>query len=188
MNAGRIVGATAVPVDRTSGSPTVMLAGYGVGPETFRHIAGALPTGVTVVTTMDANGRPIGMTSGAVCGLSCEPPLLLTCIAKSSRTLGAIIRRQAFCVNVLAAHATAVSERFAGSAPDKFDGIAWRRSARGLPRLDDDSVAVAECELYETVSAGDHVIVMGLIVAGERCEDLARPLMYFRRAYAGWPA
>src|SRR5215469_2946234 len=66
-------------VDCMSMSAPVNLAGYGVGADEFRSLAASLPTGVTVVTTTGPGGEPVGMTCGAVCSLSCEPPLLLTC-------------------------------------------------------------------------------------------------------------
>ncbi|MFI6502578.1 flavin reductase family protein [Nonomuraea typhae] len=161
-----------------------------VPAELFKALAGSLPTGVTVVTSLAGPGRPAGMTSGAVCGLSADPPLMLACLGRGSRTLAAIERSGAFCVNVLDAGAQRLSERFAGGGDGKFEGVAWRPGRHGVPVLDGGveggTVAHAVCEVLETVNGGDHLIVIGLVVAGA-CDREAAPLLYHRRRYAGFP-
>ncbi|MFG2884704.1 flavin reductase family protein [Streptomyces sp. NPDC048297] len=173
--------------DCMSMSPMVNLAGYGVEADHFRSLAAALPTGVSVVTTLTADGAPVGMTSGAVCGLSCEPPLVLVCIARGSRTLREIKGRRSFCVNVLASGADALSNRFASAGGDKFTGVDWRPGPGGVPVLSTGTTAHAVCELYQIVPGGDHEIVIGLIVAGDS-DPSDSPLVYYRRTYAGFDA
>jgi 3-hydroxy-9,10-secoandrosta-1,3,5(10)-triene-9,17-dione monooxygenase reductase component len=173
-------------VDGMSMSAPVNLAGYGVGADEFRSLAASLPTGVTVITTAGPGGEPVGMTCGAVCSLSCEPPLLLTCISRGSRTLAALASRKSYVVHVLGAESAALASRFAGAAGDKFAGVPWERGKHGLPVLAEGTVAHAVCELYQVVNAGDHAIVIGLILGGEHRLG-ASPLMYFRRGYSGFP-
>src|SRR5687767_9846810 len=45
--------------------------------EEFFAIMSAFPTGVAIVTTLDADGQPRGLTTNAVCAVSADPPLLL---------------------------------------------------------------------------------------------------------------
>src|SRR5439155_979792 len=49
-------------------------------PDRFRAMMSAFPTGVAVVTTTDADGRPHGMTCSSVCSVTLEPPTLLVCL------------------------------------------------------------------------------------------------------------
>jgi flavin reductase (DIM6/NTAB) family NADH-FMN oxidoreductase RutF len=177
---------TSAFVDCMSMSAPVNLAGYGVGADHFRSLAASLPTGVSVLTTLDADGSPTGMTCGTVCSLSCAPPLLLTCLSLGSRTLAALASRKSFVVNVLAADGAAVAARFASAVPDKFAGVSWSPGKSRLPVLTEATVAHAVCELYQIVSAGDHAIVIGLILDGEHRLGVS-PLMYFRRAFSGFP-
>lgn len=165
----------------------IALAGYGVSAELLKQIAGALPTGVTVVATTGADGEPLGMTSGAVCSVSAEPPLLLSCIKRESSTLSALQERGAFTVNILRAESAGVSDLFARPGADRFNGLEWTTTSRGLPVLHRDSVAHAECALYDLMEAGDHMIVVGLVLDGGVSAEASRPLLYFRRSYAGWP-
>ncbi|MER5303761.1 flavin reductase family protein [Streptomyces lasiicapitis] len=157
-----------------------------VPPDLFRPLAAALPTGVCVVTSLGVSGAPAGMTSGAVCSLSCEPPLMLVCMGKESHTLAAVLVHGAFCVNVLAADATTLSRRFSRQGPDKFTGVAWRPAHNGTPVLTEGTVAYVSCELLRTVDGGDHTVAIGLVVEGDHRPGTA-PLLYHRRRYAGFP-
>lgn len=170
-------------LDRTVPNPVTF---GGVSEDRFRALAGSLPTGVCVVTTREPGGHPIGATAGAVCGLSRVPPLLLLCLDTGSRTLQALLRRGCFGVNILAADAAELSRRFAGPPAHRFDAVAWTTGAHDVPILTEGVVAHAICTVFRTVRAGDHLIVMGLIVAGDHRAD-TEPLLYHRRRYAGFP-
>src|SRR2546423_12988019 len=89
---------------------------------TFRELAGAFPTGVTIVTTVDERGVPRGLTTQAFIGLSTEPPLVLVSLDRTSRTLASIRRSGSFVVNVLKRGSEEVSTLFATKADDKFAG------------------------------------------------------------------
>jgi hypothetical protein len=52
----------------------------------FRAAMGHFATGVTVVTSVDADGAPVGTTANAVTSLSLDPPLILVCFDLSSLT------------------------------------------------------------------------------------------------------
>lgn len=148
----------------------------------FRCLMGSLISGVSVVTTVGGQGRPFGMTCSAVCSLSADPPLLLTCIGTPSATLEAIQTSGRFVVNVLDAESNDISRWFASRAPDKFSKVSWQFSElTGMPILD-ATVARAECALYKTLDVGDHMIVIGRIVGGE-VEPDRFPLGYWRGSY-----
>ena len=154
---------------------------------TFRSVMGAFPTGVVIVTTVDPDGAPKGLTSQSFISVSTDPPLLLVSLDKTSRTLRALLATKAFVVNFLAAGRGDVATRFASKGDDKFAGIVWRPStaAKGSPILADDSVAYAECLVDRTIDAGDHVLIIGSVDDGAVLSGT--PLMYYRRTYAAWP-
>ena len=74
---------------------------------------GHFATGVTVITSLGADGRPVGTTASAVTSLSLDPPLVLACFDLGSLTLRAIREHGAFVVNVLAAAQRHLSANFA---------------------------------------------------------------------------
>ena len=169
-------------------APSIVGRPRGVELEQFRGLMSAFPTGVAVITTIDADGEPRGMTANAVSSISARPPLLMVALDSRSGTLTDIERHGAFAVNILAGSGAEVSNRFARSATARFDGIAWDASdvARGVPILTEHTTAVAECMVDSMVGAGDHVVIFGRIVAG-RLNDVA-PLVYHQRVYADWAA
>lgn len=149
-------------------------------PERFRDALSAYPTGVTVVTALGANG-PAGATANAVTSLSLEPPMMLACLDRGSRTLDAVRGAGRFGVNALAAGGEDLARRFARKDPEpaKWEGIGWSESA-GSPRLEVALVWVA-CELRDLIDGGDHLILTGTVLDAGSREGM--PLIFHRGAY-----
>lgn len=155
-----------------------------LSPGLVRHALGHFATGVTVVTTRAADDAPVGTTASAVSSLSLEPPLLLVCLDRSSRTLTAIRDRGAFAINVLAEGQEHLSANFArrGDAAS-WEDVAHRRGAAGNPHLH-GVLAVLDCRLERCLDGGDHEIVVGRLVGlWHSTEDLG-PLLHYRGSYA----
>ena len=151
--------------------------------ETFRAIMSSLPAGVSVITTVDSDSQPRGMTATAVCSVSLQPPMLLVCMDSRSRTLEAIRERGAFAVNVLDARSERIARNFGSSRTADFTGVEWHPSASalGAPVLAGAIAAVAECRVDQILPAGDHHIVLAVVVDGAASDTAA--LSYARRAY-----
>jgi flavin reductase (NADH) len=164
-------------------------AGF-VDQTTFLSVMGSLATGVTIVAALDDDSQPVGMTCSAACSVSKEPPLLLVCIHRESRVLHSILHRRAFTLNVLRAGRQHLSSVFAApGGRDRFASVSWLPGVRtGLPCLPGDSVALAECLVESVISAGDHTVLIGGVLAGQVTEEPAAPLMYWRREYGSWHA
>ena len=155
-----------------------------VSREEFFAIMSAFPTGVAVVTTLDADGEPRGLTTNALCAVSAEPPLLLVCVDRDSRTLPALLHSRRFVVNFLSEQRHELARLFASKADDKFASVAWEPGVGGMPCLREDTLAFAECETEQELEAGDHVIVTGLVVGGLVPDPESVPILYFRRSYS----
>ena len=153
-----------------------------VEPREFRAIMGHYPTGVTIVTTTDSAGEPMGFTANSVTSVSLEPPLLLVCLAKTSNSLGAIMERGAFTVNILDAGSAPLATLFAKSdnRERRFEGVSFTEDPLGNPAFD-SGLAWLACELYTTFEAGDHVVLVGHVKAGEA--NGGEPLLFFRGQY-----
>ena len=146
----------------------------------FRHVLGHFASGVTVVTTTDADDRPAGLTASAFTSVSLDPPLVLICVDHKSQTYPALLDRGTFAINILRLDQQDVSRRFASTKLDKFEVIGWRMSPLGLPLID-GALAHLECTTANTHVEGDHTIFVGLV---ERASAIdGEPLMYFRGKY-----
>jgi len=149
-------------------------------PDEFRSAMSRLPTGVTVVTALGESG-PSGLTANAVASLSLEPPLMLACLDRGSRTLRDVEHAARFGVNVLAADQAELARRFATKREmhEKWDGVEWTER-NGVPTID-GTVASVTCELRDVLAGGDHVILTGKVLhvaAGE-----GDPLVFYLGSY-----
>jgi flavin reductase (DIM6/NTAB) family NADH-FMN oxidoreductase RutF len=151
-----------------------------VGADDFRRVLGHFTTGVTVVTTCDADGRPTGLTASSFCSVSLDPPLVLVCVDHKSQSYPALRERGCFAINILHAEQEAISRRFASTRLDKFDGVPHTVSDLGVP-LVQGAIAHLECTTVSMHVEGDHTIFVGRV---ERAQaPSGEPLLYYRGRY-----
>jgi len=150
----------------------------------FRQLCGRFPTGVVVLTTTADDGRPVGMTANSFTSVSLDPPLVSINVDHHAAMHRHMARAERFALNVLESRQEALSRRFAGELPDRFDGVGFSLSERGLPLLH-GVLATLECTRHTAFEAGDHTIVVGEVTAGSVGDG--RPLLYYRGGYYDLP-
>ena len=157
-------------------------AADGIDSAVFRRALGHFCTGVTVITAVDAAGKPAGFACQSFAALSLDPPLVLFCPAKVSRAWPIIEAAGHFCVNVLAHDQRDVSMVFGRAGSDKFSNVEWSPAPSGSPMLP-GALTWVDCALESVTDGGDHNIVVGRVTSlGEPVSD--RPLLFYRGAYA----
>lgn len=149
-------------------------------PEEFRKACARYATGVTVATVLGPSGPPEGLTVNSFTSVSLDPPLVLICIAKTATAYSAFLAGKSFVVNVLREDQIDLSQHFASSKSDRFEGVAWHEGVRGAPVLD-GVLAVLECAMHSSFDAGDHTVFVGQVERAEAHEGT--PLLYFASAY-----
>lgn len=150
----------------------------------FRAAMARFPTGVTVTTTVDADGRPHGFTAGSFVSVSAEPPLVSVCVSRTARCHPAFEACAAFAVNVLRHDMAGVARTFATRGADKFTEVEIGWSAAGLPVLD-GALLVVECDVYARHPAGDHDILIGEV--RRLCTRDGEQLLFADRAFSRLP-
>lgn len=146
----------------------------------FRTALGRFGTGVVVVTARH-EGQPVGLTCNSFTSVSLDPPLILFCPAKTSTTWPRIAAAGTFCVNVLAESQQQVCASFARTGVDKFAGIDIEPAGRvNAPRIA-GALANLECQIASVQEAGDHLIVIGRVLALSHEEGA--PLMFYGGTY-----
>ena len=171
-----------------SGSETE--SGAGVDPRRFRNVLGQFCTGVTIITTVD-DGAPVGFACQSFAALSLEPPLVLFCPTKASRSWAAIERSGRFCVNVLSRAQADLCWKFAKSGDEhtRFDGVAWKPAPTGSPIIA-RAVAWIDCTTEQVYEMGDHYFVLGRVVALDADPDGdgdgPHPLLFFKGTLGGF--
>lgn len=145
-------------------------------------------TGVTVVTSLDRQGIPHGMTANAVSSVSLDPLLVLVCVDRGASMARVVGEGAVFALSVLAADQQWLSERFAdderGYGLAEFEGVATSAGVTGAPLLD-GAAAWLDCRVTEVAAGGDHVVVFGEVVAAQEGEGVGG-LLYTPEGYATW--
>ncbi|MEE2733369.1 MAG: flavin reductase family protein [Pseudomonadota bacterium] len=130
----------------------------------FRGALGQFATGVTVVTTLDSQGNKIGMTANSFSSVSLEPMLVLWSIARSSNAFDDFTNADRFAIHVLHAEQQALSNQFASKCEDRFCNVDHDEGLGGVPLLKDYS-AVFQCQTEHQYDGGDHIIIVGRVLA-----------------------
>jgi len=154
-----------------------------IDPAEFRKVLGNYPTGVAAITSTDAQGQPLALVVGTFTSVSLDPPLVGFLPSKGSQSWSQIAATGRFAVNVLGADQGALCGQLAGRG-DKFAGVDYTLSERGLPLLAEALVTI-EATIAWTHEAGDHDFVLGRVqsMAVQREGD---PLLFLRGGYGGF--
>jgi flavin reductase (DIM6/NTAB) family NADH-FMN oxidoreductase RutF len=147
----------------------------------FRDVLGRFATGVCIITTRGADGRPYGVTVNSFSSVSLDPPLVLFSLDRGSTSFAAFMESSHFVVNVLHREQMALSRTFAVTSGEKFTGVVHETWETGSPVLA-GNLATLECDKVAVHEAGDHVILLGQ-VRRLHCEAEGEPLLYFRGRY-----
>ncbi len=147
----------------------------------LRAALGRFPTGVAVVATCAADGRPAGLTVNSVAPVALAPARLLWSLGKRSSLRAAFEAAAGFTVNVLGEDQEALARQMSSPVADRFAGVAWGATRTGLPLLQ-GCVAAFECRTSSVAEIGDHLILVGDIVAYESAGGA--PLLYLSGRYS----
>ncbi|MDA0298011.1 MAG: flavin reductase family protein [Actinobacteria bacterium] len=153
----------------------------------FRQVLGHLPTGVVIVTGLDAEAQPVGVTIGSFVSVSLEPPYVGFFIGKS-RSWPDISKGTLFCANVLSDAQTELCWRFAKDpvegAANRFDGLEWQQSLNGMPILS-GILASIDCTVESVSPAGDHRFVLAQVTSLHTTEATRDAMVFYKGEVGG---
>ncbi|MBS1142600.1 MAG: flavin reductase [Proteobacteria bacterium] len=146
----------------------------------LRNTLGRFATGVTIVTAIDPDGHPMGLTVNSFSAVSLDPALVLWCLDNNSNNLAAFKKATHHAINILAADQQDLSNRFATWPADRFAGLDWQAGVGGAPVFP-GCCATFELAITTAYEAGDHTIFIGRIENFEQAER--DPLLFFAGQY-----
>lgn len=148
----------------------------------FRNVLGHFATGITVVTGVMGDGKATGVTVNSFSSLSLDPPLVLICLDKNTKSLDAYTERCCFVVHVLADDQIDLSNRFAAVGEEKMVGIDHDEWGNDCCPVLKDCLAVIKCHREMVYDGGDHVIIVGRVSEFDADPD-KKPLLYYKGQY-----
>ncbi|MFF2753222.1 flavin reductase family protein [Psychrobacillus sp. NPDC058041] len=150
----------------------------------YKAAMGNYPTGVTVVTAFNQDGKPMGLTVNSFASVSLEPLLILWSIDKRVYSYNDFLKVDKFTVNILSADQGDLCTLFSSKVEDRFSQCDWKESSLNLPVLT-NSLAALQCKVFKQIEAGDHTILIGEVLDIQN-ED-KEPLLYHRRNIGAIP-
>lgn len=127
------------------------------------------------------------MTATAFLSVSLEPPMVLVSVRADSRMDDLLERQPLWAASVLSESQRHIAGRFAmrGRISDRllFEDVAYYRGARSGAPILGGALSVLECETEQRVTAGDHTLVIGRVLAAQTPSADGSPLVYFKGRY-----
>ena len=153
-----------------------------VDREQLRQVWSQFVTGVTVITTLDADNQVHGMTANALCSISLEPPLALFSVDHRRTTYRLVKERQSFGVNILTQGQQEAAAYYAQEIKDTPppEGLQFWFTRRGTAVLN-DCLAYMDCRVVEEYQVGDHTLFIAQVE--EAGVGQGSPLLYYQSAY-----
>src|SRR3546814_17833980 len=107
-----------------------------IDPKELRGVLGSFVTGVTIITTVDEDGVPHGLTANSFSSVSLDPPLVLWSQSLSAPSHPVFRRSARFSVSILAQDQIDLSKKFSKGGQSKYDGSKLKQVLGGLPLID----------------------------------------------------
>ena len=141
----------------------VRMIGDAFDTRDLRQALSAFGTGVTVVTTLDADARPVGVTANSFNSVSLEPPIVLWSLRKASPSLPAFDACGRFVINVADAQpgADLAALRQPGPRKNSRRGACARRAR--LAVLEGCCRRVRVPEPSSAMRSADHILYLGRV-------------------------
>lgn len=132
-------------------------------------------TGVTVVTTIDAEGKPRGLAANSYASVSLDPPLVLVCVQKTTSTYASLFKSTHLGINIMSNTQRGTVGVFASKGADKFADLDWHAGPSGSPLID-GSAASIEAEIKERFQAKTHTVFIAKVTHAELSD--VEPMVY----------
>ena len=150
----------------------------------LRDALGQFPTGVTVVTADPEGYAPFGVTANSFASVSLDPPLVLWSLQKSSDTFDAFAAAKHFAINILSDQQQDISNQYAKKGSHDLDTEHYQLGVSDMPLLN-GAIAIFECEVDVCHDGGDHIIMVGKVIAMNSLDsdDAPSPLVFHAGQY-----
>jgi flavin reductase (DIM6/NTAB) family NADH-FMN oxidoreductase RutF len=142
----------------------------------LRRAFSCFATGVTVITGIDQNGKPVGITISSFNTVSLNPPLVLWSIGSQSDLCNSFRIGQKQLIHVLDVNQKDLALVFAKQLDKNNIRMEHQIKPSGLMRLA-NCLAYFECETIAVHEGGDHHIIVARVLSIEQDSD-RYPLLF----------
>ena len=142
----------------------------------LREVAGAFPTGVSIITTEKEDGNIQGMTASSFLSVSLNPALVSFCIKEDSALYPLLKEGKRVGISILSAKQKAISNQFAGFNKEEIE-VSLIKKMEGVSVID-KALAWYATEVYMIIPTGDHYSIFCKVLDLDRVSE-GPPLVYW---------
>jgi len=150
-----------------------------INTEDLKKAAGGFATGVTIITSKEADDSIVGMTASSFVSVSFDPPLVSFFVDNNASFVKRLQTGATFGISILSSDQQKDSNHFAGY-PDPEHQIVFDES-EGIPLIQ-DPLAWYIVKATQIITTGDHQMALCSIEKLGRNNEKA-PLLYFSGKY-----
>ena len=140
--------------------------------EAKKKVLRSIPYGLYVIGVVH-EGVHHAFTGSWLSQCSMKPPRIMLGVRQGTHSLELLKKGQVFSVNFLAKRDVKVLEKFFKPTPadgNRFGDLTYTAKETGAPILD-KAISYLECRLVNTFDSGDHLTIIGEVVAAEVISD-----------------
>ncbi len=141
-------------------------------------------SGVSVIATLDDDGRGYAMTVSSVTSVSDQPPSLLVCINQSTQIAPVLTLGRALTINVLSQNHQDVSICCSSGeqSQSRLETGNWQLKDGQVPYLT-DAEAVFNCVVDQITPYGTHNVVIAKLLSVRVSDNSVNALVYANAGY-----
>jgi flavin reductase (DIM6/NTAB) family NADH-FMN oxidoreductase RutF len=151
------------------------------GIDAFKSAFRRHAAGVAVVTALDPDGKPVGLTITSLASLAAVPPLATFNMARVATAWPAMTVGNRVAIHMLSPRTREVAEIMAGDHTVRFEGDHWEPGPYGLPIIKGATVWILG-RIIEVHPVHNNAIVVVEIEDG-RLGEPDEALLYHERSY-----
>ncbi|MFC5047040.1 flavin reductase family protein [Aquimarina hainanensis] len=145
----------------------------------LRQVAGGFVTGITIVSSGDADEEVRAMTANSFLSVSLAPPLVLFSVDTRTRLFETLEKGKKITISILSEEQEEISNHFAGK--NHLDHNLLFENIKNYPVIK-NALGYYLTKVNQIIPAGDHYLVLCEVKDLYRNEQL-NPLMYYSGGY-----
>lgn len=157
-----------------------------INTQSFREAWARFATGVTVITTAEADGSVHGMTANGVVSVSLEPPLALASIGHKRNSHPLIKKTGRFGISILNSDQIEVADHYTKPPEQRLPVTDFPLRRIGESTVVGGAIAMMDCRVISEHDEGDHTLFIAEVENVDFSDG--EPLLWYRGSFGAFIA
>ena len=154
-----------------------------IGDENFRNVMSRWPTGVSLITCMSSENKPVGILCNSFASISIKKNQVMWTLDYDAGSFKVWDQADNWAVHFLSSDQQFIIDRFATKGlANKFQGIKHTITSKNTPEIP-DAVARLECTTNQVFESYDHRIIIGSVTTMNVTNR--NPIIFLNKKFLG---